>query len=179
MGDKVLTLNNIESELSYAYLHAVASRAGLICEVTGRHSDDAGVDAVLRVKGQLAPDSVLTQFTADVQLKATRQTPVLENGHFQYRIKRKSYDELRSTKTGAPQLLIVLYLPDDETKWLEHDEDRLLTRKCAYWVSLRGAPDIDQGSQVIAIPESNVLSVDGVRSLMTRLSKEEVISYVR
>ena len=36
---------NIESELSYAYLHAVASRAGIICENAGRHSDEAGVDA--------------------------------------------------------------------------------------------------------------------------------------
>jgi hypothetical protein len=173
----VLTLNNIESELSYAYLHAVASRAGLICEVTGRHSDDAGVDAVLRVRGRLAQDSILTQFTADVQLKATRQPPVLENDRFQYRIKRKNYDDLRSTMTGAPQLLIVLYLPDDETQWLEHDEDRLLARKCAYWGSLREAPEIDQGSQVISIPKSNVLSVDGLRDLMTRLSKNEVINY--
>ena len=173
----MLTTNNIESELSYAYLHAVACRAGLICEVTGRHTDDAGVDAVLRVKGRLAPDSILTQFTADVQLKATRQVAVLQNERYQYRIKRKNYDELRSTKTGAPQLLILLYLPDDEAQWLEHDENRLLARKCAYWVSLRGAPDIDQGSQVIAIPKSNVVSVDGIRGLMTRLSKEEVINY--
>jgi len=67
----MLTTQNIEAELSYAYLHAVASRAGIICERTGRGSDDAGVDAVLRVKGQLAEDSRLTSFTVDVQLKAT------------------------------------------------------------------------------------------------------------
>jgi len=174
----MLTVNYIESELSYAYVHAVASRAGIICEVTSRHTDDAGVDAVLRVKGRLAPESILTQFTADVQLKATRQAPVLENDRFQYRIKRKNYNDLRSTMTGAPQLLILLYLPNDDTQWLEHDEDRLLTRKCAYWVSLRGAPEVDQGSQVIAIPKCNVVSVDGLLSLMTRFSKAEVINYV-
>jgi hypothetical protein len=173
----MLSLSDIESELSYAYLHAVASRAGVICEVTCRHTDNAGVDAVLRVKGRLAPDSVLTHFTVDVQLKATGQAATLHNERFQYRIRRKNYDELRSTKTGAPQLLIVLYLPADETQWLEHDEDRLLTRKCAYWVSLRGAAEIDQGSQVIAIPRCNVVSADGIRSLMTRFSKGEVINY--
>jgi len=52
----MLTMQNVESELSYAYLHAVASRAQIICECTGRHSDEAGVDAVLRVKGKLARD---------------------------------------------------------------------------------------------------------------------------
>ena len=62
----MLTIQNIESELSYAYLHAVSSRCGIICESTGRHTDEAGVDAVLRVRGKLAADSVLTQFTVDV-----------------------------------------------------------------------------------------------------------------
>lgn len=28
---------DIESELSYAYLHAVASKAGFACDVKGRH----------------------------------------------------------------------------------------------------------------------------------------------
>lgn len=40
---KPLTSENIESELSYAYLHAVASHAGASCEATGRHEDNCGV----------------------------------------------------------------------------------------------------------------------------------------
>ena len=58
----MLTAQNIESELSYAYLHAIASRAGVICEGAGRHTDEAGVDAILRIKGSLAENSTLTQF---------------------------------------------------------------------------------------------------------------------
>ena len=38
----LLSEKEIESELSYAYLHAVASRAGFACEYAGRHSDRAG-----------------------------------------------------------------------------------------------------------------------------------------
>jgi hypothetical protein len=38
----MLTEQNIEAELSYAYLHAVASRAGFSCEYTPRHADAAG-----------------------------------------------------------------------------------------------------------------------------------------
>jgi hypothetical protein len=100
----MLTTQNIESELSYAYLHAVASRAGIICESTGRHTDEAGVDSVLRVKGMLAQDSILTQFPVEVQLKATKQIPIEQNGRFSYSLKVKNYNELRSTNTGAPQL---------------------------------------------------------------------------
>jgi hypothetical protein len=39
-----LTKNNIESELSYAYLHAVASASGAGCQCGNRHDDNAGID---------------------------------------------------------------------------------------------------------------------------------------
>jgi hypothetical protein len=174
----MLTNQNIESELSYAYLHAVASRAGIICEVAGRHTDEAGVDAVLRVKGQLANDSILTQFAVEVQLKATKQVPIERNGNYSYSLKAKSYNELRSMNTGAPQLLIVFYLPEDSSSWLDHSEECLVSRRCAYWVSLHGAPETDVGSRTVYIPRANLLSVESLRAVMTRFSRREVLNYV-
>ncbi len=173
----MLTDQNIESELSYAYLHAVASRAGIICESTGRHTDEAGVDAVLRVKGRLALNSILTQFSVDVQLKATKQVPIEQNGKYSYSLKVKNYNELRSTNTGAPQLLVVLYLPEDPNTWPNHSEECLVTRRCAYWVSLRGAAETVRDSKTVYVPKSNLLSVESVRTLMTRFSKQEVLDY--
>lgn len=174
----MLTDQNIESELSYAYLHAIASRGWIICESAGRHTDEAGVDAVLRVKGMLDLDSILTQFTVDVQLKATKKIPIEQNERYSYSIKVKNYNELRSTNTGAPHLLVVLYLPADANTWLDHSEECLVTRRCAYWVSLRGAPETDQDSKTVYIPKSNVLSVESLRVLMTRFSKLEVLDHV-
>jgi hypothetical protein len=173
----VLTPQNIESELSYAYLHAIASRAGIICEYSGRHSDEAGVDAVLRVKGRLAPDSIFTQFTVDVKLKATKKVPIEQNGRYSHSLKVKNYNELRSTNTSAPQLLVVLFLPEDAENWLSHSEDGLVTRRCAYWVSVRGAVETDQDSRTIYVPRANLLSVTGLRTLMTRFSRQEVLNY--
>ncbi len=174
----MLTDQNIESELSYAYLHAIASRGGIICESTGRHSDEAGVDAVLRVKGRLAQESVLTQFTVEVQLKATKMVPVEQDGKYSYSLKVKNYDELRSTNTGAPQLLVVLFLPADAETWLTHDEDCLVARRCAYWLSVRGAAETAHDSRTVYIPRTNLLSVDALRTLMTRFSKQEPLDYV-
>ena len=45
----LLTENNIKAELSYAYLHAVASRAGCEAVVSGRHRDSAGVDQAVAI----------------------------------------------------------------------------------------------------------------------------------
>lgn len=174
----MLTTQNIESELSYAYLHAVASRAGVVCESTGRHGDDAGVDAVLRLKGRLSTESILTQFTVEVQLKATKQSPIEKEGRYSQSLKIKNYDELRSMNTGAPQLLIVYYLPGNSEAWLEQSEECLIARRCAYWVSLRGAPEVEADSKTVYLPKTNVLSVESLKSLFTRFSKLEVFEYV-
>jgi hypothetical protein len=64
-----LTANNIESELSYAYLHAVAARAGMECAPSGRHSDGAGIDARIHALGFFG--GPITDITVEVQLKAT------------------------------------------------------------------------------------------------------------
>jgi hypothetical protein len=175
----MLSSQNIESELSYAYLHAVASRGGIMCEVLGRHADEAGVDVQLRVKGRLAENSILTQFAIDVQLKATKKKPVEQDGKYSYSLKRKNYDELRSVDTGAPQLLVVLFLPEDATTWLTHSEECLVTRRCAYWLTLRGAPATDQESRTVYIPTANLLSVEAIRDLMTRFSRREVLNYAQ
>ena len=174
----MLSTQNIESELSYAYLHAVASRAGIICEYSGRHTDEAGVDAVLRVKGKLAEESVLTHFTTDVQLKATMREAVEQNGRFSYNLRMKNYNDLRSESTIAPQLLVVLFLPDDAALWLSHSDEGLISRKCAYWLSLRGAPDSNNDSlQSVYIPKTNLLSVESLTELMARFSQRETIAY--
>ncbi len=58
-----LTDRNIEAELSYAFLHAVACKAGFSCEYRNRHLDSAGADATITEDGRkLAEDSVLTSF---------------------------------------------------------------------------------------------------------------------
>ncbi len=43
----LLSVQNIESELSYAYLHAVAAQAGVSCTQGSRHEDNHGIDARL------------------------------------------------------------------------------------------------------------------------------------
>lgn len=175
----MLSAQNIESELSYAYLHAVASRCGIICDSTHRHTDEAGVDAVLRVRGKLANDSTLTQFTVDVQLKASKVAPIEQDGKYSHSLKLKNYDELRSTSTGAPQLLVVLYLPSKPDEWLSQSEESLVARRCAYWLSLHNAPPSPNAThQTVYIPKTNVLSTELLRDVMTRFSREEAIHYV-
>ena len=166
------------SELSYAYLHAIAASAGISCKVTDRHDDGIGIDAQLRCKEKFAADSFLTQFAVDVQLKATAQDVTYRQGRFSYPLDLKNYDELRAKDCGAPQLLVVLFLPQDEIDWLSHSVESLICRKCAYWLSLRGAgASQNDTSQTVYIPDSHGLSTANLRNLMTRFSRQEDVKY--
>lgn len=175
----MLTEQNIEAELSYAYLHAVASRAGFACEYTTRHMDSVAVDAIVREEGRfLATDSVLGSFEAHLQLKATYQRLTEINGRWSFSLPIHQYNRLRESRVQNPRLLVVLQLPPNPEEWLRHSEDSLVAKQCAYWVSLRGAPaSTNEKEQTVYVPRSQLLSPDSLIALMTRFSRREVISY--
>ena len=76
MGPSVSEEAEIESELSLAYVHAVAAAANLAFAVTTRREDNWGIDARLTRKvRELAPDEVYRKVFLDIQVKATRRPP--------------------------------------------------------------------------------------------------------
>ncbi|MBO0698297.1 MAG: DUF4365 domain-containing protein [Zavarzinella sp.] len=175
----MLSEANIEAELSYAYLHAVASKAGFACEYTTRHMDSAAIDAIVREDGRfLADDSAWSCFEAHFQLKATYQRLAVVENRWSFSLPIHQYNRLRDERVGNPRFLVVLLLPDNAAEWLQHSEDGLIAKRCAYWVSLRGAAESDnERDQTVYIPRTQLLSPDGLTTLMTRLSRREVIPY--
>lgn len=175
----MLTEANVEAELSYAVLHAVASHAGFSCEWRNRHLDGAGVDATVTEDGDgLAPDSTLHYVSLDVQLKASYRELPEANGKLSFPLKIEHYDKLRSVKVGSPRVLVLLRLPRDRAEWLHVTPEMLVAKRCAYWVSVRGAPVIaDQENCTVYVPTANVLTPDSLRGLMVRFSRQEVIPY--
>jgi len=168
-----------ESELSYAYLHAVAARAGMSCETSGRHADKMGIDATIRASERFATNSILTDLSLDVQLKATIKEPARTNGNLSYFLDGvERYDKLRQPTVNPPRILVVLFLPSDSSEWLKWSEEELAVRKCAWWVSLRGAPPTDnQSGLTVYLPEEQYFHADNLRAIMTRLSQEEELTY--
>jgi hypothetical protein len=135
-----MTPQDIEAELSYAYLHAVASRAGIACQAATRTHDNLGTDAMLSVVRDFGEGAVLTDLSIQVQLKATKKPPVRKDGRLSYFLREVAhYNRLRASSVNPTRILAVLFLPDDETDWLAHSLDGLLLKRCAYWTSLAGA----------------------------------------
>ncbi len=172
-----ITENDIREGLSYAYFHAVVTRAGFACQTTARTIDAMAIDAFVKAREKLATDSVLTDITAQFQLKATSTPPTLNGGKYSFRIDRDQYDKLREPSGVHAIPLALLILPEDNAEWLSHDENGLISRRCAYWVSLQKAPASSAQKPTIYIPQVNVFSGQSLRALMTRFSRLEEVNY--
>lgn len=176
----MLSLQDIEAEISYAYLHAVAAKAGVSCSASERHQDNAGIDATLHVVKDFGPGAALTEFSLHVQLKATKRQPALVDGtkfsYFMSGIDR--YNKLRSVTLMPPRILVVLFLPERPEEWLTHDIDGLLLRRCAYWVSLYGAPESNNDTgETVYLPNTQHFSPDGLSDVLGRIARREVLNY--
>ena len=170
---------NIESELSYAYLHAVASKAGMACSAGNRHEDNNGIDATLTAWGPFNSGGYLTEVDIKVQLKATIAVPADDGVNLSYFLSGVSrYNDLRTATVNAARILVVLFLPEDAQDWLNHSEEELALRKCAYWQSLRGAPATTNGSgATVYLPKAQMFTPLALTDLATRLSRPDFPIY--
>ena len=104
-------------------------------------------------------------FRLDIQAKSSVNAKV-EKDFVTYALEVKAYETLR-VESQVPRILVLLVLPAHESQWVDQDEERLILRKCAYWVSLRGrGPITNQARITIRIPRTNLFAVEGLRSIM-------------
>jgi hypothetical protein len=177
---KPLSPNDIEAELSYAYLHAVASKAGVGCKLGSRLDDNAGIDAELTGWGPFPNGGYREEIDIKVQLKATVKTPVdYEGKYWSYSLSGISrYNDLRSEAISTPRILVVLFLPSNNADWLTLSNNELILRKCAYWVSLRGAKaSTNTTAQTVYLPKSQRFDSEGLQDLMAQLSHNRIPEY--
>lgn len=174
-----LTDLNVESELSYAYLHAVASKAGMSCCSGDRHEDNNGIDARLTAWGPFPNGGYLEEIDIKVQLKATVAVPTDDGKRLSYFLRDVArYDDLRTAAQAVPRILVVLFLPKDAKSWLGQTAKQLVLRKCAYWESLRGAPATTNADGVtVKLPKAQMFTPAGLLALAGRLSKKDIPAY--
>lgn len=170
----MLSENDIKEELSYAYVHTIATRAELSCEIVRKDRDS--IDLHIRARGSLHPESTLMSPQIGVQLKASVIEP-LPAGAFDFRLKRKNYDDLRQ-RSMIPRILVVFVMPADPATWVTMSEEELVLRRCAYWCSLLGLPDSqNEKYEQVRVDRRNVFTGEVLRSLMVKASLEEEITH--
>jgi hypothetical protein len=167
----MLTRNQIESELSLAYLQALAAVETFAVDVP--HVDSDSVDAVISAKGKIDTTSLRHSPRIEVQLKASINTEPNATGDIPFDLPIKNYDDLR-VETVVPRLLILLALPKEQSQWLLHHPDKLILQKCCYYLNLKGLPvSLNNSHQRVYIPTTNLLTPSELRNLMIKASNLE------
>ena len=123
-GTGGMSENEQKQQLSVAYVHAVAARAGYASQVF--HVDDDSIDVQLAARGMVHQHAVLRSPRIDIQLKATSQ-PVLKESHLTFPLPVKNFNDLRQPVL-VPRILVVLLLPEDDGLWLVQSEDAMISR---------------------------------------------------
>lgn len=84
-----------------------------------------------------------------------------------YDLDVRAYNLLRLETVYRPCYLVLLVLPEDESRWLTQSVDELVLRRCAYGISLRGASVTSNVQTIrITIPQSDVFSPQLVQRWM-------------
>ena len=164
MDDALLNANHRKAQLSYAYLHAIASALGYKFQKDAE-PDVYSVDARINAGGDMMPQ-------IEVQLKAT-SSPLWRKDGLRFRLLRKNYDDMRKMRT-VPLILVVLVLPKDPSEWLNWNEEEIAMRGGMWWVSLRGYPSIDTKSKTISLPENQMINLESLPELMDRVRRGEL-----
>lgn len=173
--------NDVEAELSYAYLHAVAAMAGAECTISSRLSDNRGIDAQLTAWGPFPNGGQRVEVDLKIQLKATVSEPTDLGSHLSYTLKDITrYDDLRKKDAYAtPRILVVLYLPKYRADWIAASANDLSLRNCAYWVSLAGAEQTTNRTSItVYFPKAQMLTPESLTALFASLSHGGVPDYV-
>jgi hypothetical protein len=164
---------DVEADLSYACLCAIAAKAGMSCKPGNRNDDNKGIDAHITAWGL---PGLCTEVDLKIQLKATSSSPTDDGACFSYFLRGVSqYDDLRSETVSVPRILVVLFMPESRDQWVSHDPEQLILRRCAYGQSLRGLPpSTNTSGQTVKIPKTQMFSPENLKRLMDRISHRDI-----
>ena len=129
--------------------------------------DDDSVDWGISLRGG---KGTVRSPRIETQLKCTSQD-VLRHDHLAFPLSIKNYDELRCVDYQVQRILIVVLVPTAVNDWMAQSEESLALRRCGYWATLRGEPEVANETQItVYLPRVQIFSVDDLRAIMVRVA---------
>lgn len=158
-----------QEEFSKYYIQSIAACAG--CNSSSLVKDTQSVDLTIIGEPENFQNALLENPSIDVQLKCTyaRQP---RNTSIPFQLDAKNYNDLRKTNITQPRILIVLLVPQEPHLWIVYKRKNIILQKNAYWISLRGYPDLPQGQQskVVHVPLSQRFTANGLKNMLRIIS---------
>ena len=165
-----MTEPDIKEQISTAFVQALASDAGKICIFSGK---DYGLDGRFKDIDYDAYRRRYSEngFGIDFQVKASINVKA-KGGFIIYDLEVKNYLDLINAKVGTPRILILYDMPRDRNEWVSIDTNSIVLKKCAWWCSLKGLPQVNNHSKIrIKIPDNQLLTSAALNCLMDKVKK--------
>jgi hypothetical protein len=157
-------------QLSRAYVQAVAAVCGCTWSIP---MPDYGIDLALRQVALRRKKWNEVGPPLSVQLRSTLAATVTAV-EIIYDLDADTYKFLRRATISSPAILVLLVLPSDRAEWINHTEDRLELRRCAYWLSLRGQPASTNTASVrVNIPRANQFTPTALTRIMEAIRQRK------
>lgn len=156
----------LKQEFSLAFLHAVATSAG--CAFHPHRVDLDSVDATIAASKR----TYACRPRLDLQVKCT-DLGVGRAGDFSYPMKTKNYDDLREGGLHVPLILVVVTVPQDPQRWVEHRPGEMVLRECAYWTDCRTwLPTKNPKGVRVSISRTRPFNEQSLRAIMSQIEKK-------
>jgi hypothetical protein len=161
-----LTREHRQEDLSFAYISAVAAKAGYNCCRMGWH--DYGIDLEIGNVVQIGKKRVDDGHRLHIQAKASHNFRNSDDDNcILYDLKIDAYNALILEGRGHPAILVLYCMPSDEDSWLSVYEKYTTLRHCGYWVSLEGLPaSTNKETKTIKIPKEQMFTDLSLKSIM-------------
>ncbi|MFD5089472.1 DUF4365 domain-containing protein [Amycolatopsis thailandensis] len=104
----------------------------------------------------------------DVQVKSWSR-PAEKRGEWSYRMTVDHFNNLAGRNYSLPRFLVLVVVPPDARDYVHAEQQGLLLRHAAYWVSLREEERVDTSTAAtvaVSVPKANLLTVDVLLKLL-------------
>lgn len=157
-----MDLNKQKEQFSIAYIRAVVAAAGF--NIGKMDIDEDSIDLSIASSRYF----LAVRASIDVQLKCTADERVLRQEFIHFPLKIKNYDDLRTAR--LPHALVVVLVPPNVEDWLIQTEQEMVMRRCGYWLSLAGQPEVqNQASVTVKIPRTQQFTAGALKDMMKRI----------
>lgn len=171
--------NPIKEEISYAFIHSIASFLGAEMTKNGRMLDNDGIDLTIRLPQNRLGDTKNPKPGLDIQMKCTSSPNYdASKNYLNFELKTNVYEKMKRANNMNPTIFMILILPKDVDKWVSVDPDYLAIRHNALWYNpADDTKEIKKDSSTvrIKIPVENIVDRDSLFLMLKKSAENELI----
>lgn len=163
----MLDTNSYKEELSFAFAHLIAVKAGFTLEKITRDNDS--IDCTIRYNGKLDERLKWSSPQLHIQLKCTSR-PRWIRGNLAFLLKEKNYTDL--IQESCLSRILVVLVTNHPTNRIKSFNKYQIANGSAYWIHLEGLPPIStrKKTKLIHIPCSNIFNQHSLYEMMVKIS---------